>query len=662
MEAVAALRADQEEPHRYLTWLQEHTAPPFRGNSIGPDPHGWYSAAPCKVTSCERVSAGTVGLCRPCQKGWSNLGEPPISGFVRAWEPTHPRRRRRGGDAAAGIFRFDKIAHPVVRAELAWGLSERANPDHGSGPTRASDFNVLADVLGELGVDSVRTCFADPALLGALQERCGSSWSAVGGFIRRVDEDLADVFDESDRRVPLGRRRGGSTRYSTGQSIEQPWLRELVARWRRYRLSVGVSAQHVGQVESSLVRFADWCRLDHPEVRGPRNITRHVLLDWLAHVNQLVNPGTGSQYSAVHRRLLAGAVGNLAEVSRVAFDLPVPANAKYLQGEMPRVSPAAPRFIEPRIMEVLRTEANLRMIEDDQHRLIIRIMMGTGIRCGHVCALAYDALVDLNSGTTTNKWALRVVDTKADWVVTPPISPELAAHIRQQQVDQAAPAAEGGRPTPHRLLFNNPRARVTQQVSPESVNKVLNAWVRDLNVRDVDGTPVHVTPHRFRHTFAVEMLERGVPIDVVQKLLGHRSIANTQVYAQVTDKRMRTEWEKATLVDIHGGVVKPGDEEAADAEWLLYQVANATQPLANGYCGLPIQQKCPHANACLDCDSFRTSKEFLPVLNQQLEEHKRVVSKAEAAGHLRLVEINKRPIASLERIISTLDESDGTDG
>lgn len=48
-----------------------------------------------------------------------------------------------------------------------------------------------------------------------------------------------------------------------------------------------------------------------------------------------------------------------------------------------------------------------------------------------------------------------------------------------------------------------------------------------------------VTPHLLRHATATEMVEAGAPIDVVQAVLGHRSITSTQVYAHPSGKRMR---------------------------------------------------------------------------------------------------------------------------
>nr|CAH8250737.1 Tyrosine recombinase XerC [Escherichia coli] len=44
---------------------------------------------------------------------------------------------------------------------------------------------------------------------------------------------------------------------------------------------------------------------------------------------------------------------------------------------------------------------------------------------------------------------------------------------------------------------------------------------------------VPVTPHTFRHSYAMHMLYAGIPLKVLQSLMGHKSISSTEVYTKV---------------------------------------------------------------------------------------------------------------------------------
>lgn len=65
-------------------------------------------------------------------------------------------------------------------------------------------------------------------------------------------------------------------------------------------------------------------------------------------------------------------------------------------------------------------------------------------------------------------------------------------------------------------------------------NPYIADWVEDAGI-----TGKRITFHSARHTFAVMMLELGVNIAVIQKLLGHKSLATTMIYAKVVDKSKR---------------------------------------------------------------------------------------------------------------------------
>jgi Family of unknown function (DUF6262) len=118
----------------------------------------------------------------------------------------------------------------------------------------------------------------------------------------------------------------------------------------------------------------------------------------------------------------------------------------------------------------------------------------------------------------------------------------------------------------------------------------------------------------------------------------------TARYATIKDQTLRREWERfRQRVKVRGELIplEPEGSVMSDAAWALENLARAKQTLANGYCGLPLQQTCPHPNACLTCDSFLTTVEFLPQHRDQLTRTEQLIAQAQADGRQRLVDMNE---------------------
>lgn len=77
-----------------------------------------------------------------------------------------------------------------------------------------------------------------------------------------------------------------------------------------------------------------------------------------------------------------------------------------------------------------------------------------------------------------------------------------------------------------------------RRLTARSVQRIINKYTK------LAGITKHVSPHTMRHSFATDLLMNGADIRSVQTMLGHSSIATTQVYTHVTDEHLREIYEK----------------------------------------------------------------------------------------------------------------------
>ncbi|EDU0380718.1 phage integrase family protein, partial [Salmonella enterica subsp. enterica] len=70
----------------------------------------------------------------------------------------------------------------------------------------------------------------------------------------------------------------------------------------------------------------------------------------------------------------------------------------------------------------------------------------------------------------------------------------------------------------------------------EITNRTVRTWIGEaVEAAAADGVTfsVPVTPHTFRHSYAMHMLYVGIPLKVLQALMGHKSFSSTEVYTKV---------------------------------------------------------------------------------------------------------------------------------
>ncbi len=190
----------------------------------------------------------------------------------------------------------------------------------------------------------------------------------------------------------------------------------------------------------------------------------------------------------------------------------------------PRLARKLPHFLaEEALLKLLATppvDTPLGL----RDRAILETLYSAGLRVSELASLNLSEL-DLDSGLATvrgkgKRERLALLGPKA-----------LAALKRWLEAREQLPPGRGK----DAVFLNKNGTRLTSR----SVGRLLAKHLARA------GLDPRTSPHSLRHSFATHLLDRGADIRSVQELLGHRSLATTQIYTHVTTHRLQENYQKA---------------------------------------------------------------------------------------------------------------------
>jgi len=185
----------------------------------------------------------------------------------------------------------------------------------------------------------------------------------------------------------------------------------------------------------------------------------------------------------------------------------------YFNFKVKRGDPSERRFLYPEELKVLETK-KLEFERLDLVRDHFVFSCYTGIAYKDSEVLSEDDIYEIEG----ERW-IKIFRTKTDTKAAVPILPPVEKIIAKYK---------GYRP-----------GRLLPVISNQKTNAYLKEIATACNIR------THLTMHVARHTFATTVtLMHGVPLEVVQKMLGHRAISTTQIYAKILDQRVAEEMRK----------------------------------------------------------------------------------------------------------------------
>lgn len=265
-----------------------------------------------------------------------------------------------------------------------------------------------------------------------------------------------------------------------------------------------------------LDQFSEW--LGRGGVESVGGIDRLVLRRYVSFLGErkLARRSIARKISAV-RSMLAWAVTHELVESNAAEDVPVPKLDRAL----------------PKVMRAGDAARLCELPPDDEpagqrDRAVLELLYGSGLRVAELCSLDVDD-VDVAAAR------LRVTGKgrkQRQVPMTQPACRAVEAYVGDGRRELLRPETP---PEARHALFLNSRGG---RLGPRSVRSMLARYL------SAEGA-APVGPHALRHSFATHLLDGGADLRVVQELLGHASLATSQIYTHVSTERLKAVYERS---------------------------------------------------------------------------------------------------------------------
>jgi site-specific recombinase XerD len=368
---------------------------------------------------------------------------------------------------------------------------------------------------------------------------------------------------------------------------------QIVDTMRRYLEQIGCILRpgSVKNTDQALRAFASFLLETTPEVTSINQVTRRHVEDykpWLA-------KRPGQNKARVTPATLAHRLGTLrmffVRIQEWGWE-EAPARVPMFPGDLPRQDHPLPQALDDAAAaKLLRaSQADKRLLV----RVTVEVLLRTGLRVSEYTALGSDAVVQIGAGPWLH---VPVGKLREDRYL--PLHPQLVDLIDDYR-DRFVPAG-------HALLLPRENGRPLDR---HTVTRFLN------KAGAAAGLP-HMHPHQLRHTLATQAINRGMSLEAIAAMLGHRSLDMTLRYAKIANRTVADEYFAVTdKVDALYGqpATLPADAIGPKMARLRREHHRL---LGNGYCTRPPQLDCAFESICETCTFFQTSIEFRPTLQAQ---------------------------------------------
>ncbi len=382
-----------------------------------------------------------------------------------------------------------------------------------------------------------------------------------------------------------------------------PALAETMSRYLD-QIAVSLRPATVSAGEVTLRRFAGFLTVNYPEIDGLVDVERRHIEAFKRFLPTLPGRSGEPPLADTTIRMTLGTLRTFFErVSEWGYP-DAPTRVLIFNGDLPTPDAPLPKFLsDPDASKLMRAAGDA----DPVDRLVVEMLARTGLRVGELCTLAGDGVVFINS----RHW-LRVPVGKLHNDRYIPLHPQLVELLNHHQANRDDDI--------DRLIIRN-----SEPLNRHQITRIVS------RVAKVAGIG-HVHPHQLRHTLATQAINRGMSLEAIAALLGHKTLRMTLVYARIADRTVADAYDKVTdQVDaLYNKPAGLRTNRTGSVGMARLATEYDQRMLGNGWCNRPPQIDCQFESICESCAYYDTDETFNPVLVAQRdhaadrEQHHRV--------------------------------------
>lgn len=301
-------------------------------------------------------------------------------------------------------------------------------------------------------------------------------------------------------------------------------------------------------------------------------------------------------------------------------------------------------------------DAAIDEIEPAEMKPVYILLRETGWRGTDILNLRYDKCLDYVWNIRDEEYVPYLYDeiTKTGIPLHKiPIRPEVAEMVANLIADAKAKSTDEN--NPDKYLFNTYEGKSKGlPYSKPAFASAVNELIARKDIRDGSGELYHFRTHSLRHTRAMEYTEQGMPIGIIQQILGHCSLQMTLHYSKVSEDMLYKKWSETEKLGLFKPASAPPNKKYTHTEEICYEHVRKNLDAVRvpfGTCFKPAKIGCKsQTQMCLDCTSFCSGKEDLPAYDAEIRRIKSLISIAEKTGRTDWIEKNTRYMENLTRM------------